>query len=143
MLNIPVNSYGHVGTVSSSNFFSLTKRLTSSSCTYFRFSLTTTLLETAKGRRFSRRNYFMINLQESMVPGPDQTQATWNLQSDTYLHLDTLLTAIKLFCLYLVQHILVFSGRHNITYNASIVKNCILCKHVVCISIYHIKNNSY
>ena len=39
ILNFPVNSYGHVGTVSSPNhtfsWASLTKQLTSTSCTYF------------------------------------------------------------------------------------------------------------
>ena len=44
-----VNSYGHCGTVSSPNhtfsWASLNKQLTSTSCTYFRLKLTTTLLE--------------------------------------------------------------------------------------------------
>ena len=45
LLYVPVNSYGHVGTVSSPKHFfswtSLNKRLTSTSCTYFRLLLTT------------------------------------------------------------------------------------------------------
>ena len=57
VLYIPVNSYVHVWTVSSPNhtFFwaSLTKRLTSTLCTYFCLYLTTTLLESAEGRRMA------------------------------------------------------------------------------------------
>ena len=48
-----VNSYGHVETVSLSDhnfsWASLTKRLTISSCKYFRLCLTTTLFESAEG----------------------------------------------------------------------------------------------
>ena len=47
MLIVPVNCYGHVAMVSSPNrtfsWESLTKRLTSSSCTYFHLILTKTL----------------------------------------------------------------------------------------------------
>ena len=64
-----VNSYGHGGMVSSPNYTfsweSLNKQLTSTSCTYFRLYLTTTLLERFSGREENnRRNYFMINLHE-------------------------------------------------------------------------------
>ena len=41
MLNVPVNSYGHVGTVSSPNhIFFLAKGLTSTWCTCFRLLIT-------------------------------------------------------------------------------------------------------
>ena len=77
-----VNSYGHCGTVSSPNhtfsWAGLNKRLTSNSCTYFRLLLTTTLLEWISGREENdRRNYFMINLHESMGPGRDRTRDPW------------------------------------------------------------------
>ena len=74
-----VNSYGHCGTVSSPNhtfsWASLNKQLTSNSCTYIRLKLTTTLLEWISGKEENdRRNYFMINLHESMGPGRDRTR---------------------------------------------------------------------
>ena len=76
------NSYGHGGTVSSPNhtfsWASLNKQLTSTSCTYFRLQLTTTLLEWFSGRKENdRRNHFMINLHESMGPGRDRTRDPW------------------------------------------------------------------
>ena len=69
-------------TVSSTNhtfsWASLNKQLTSTSCTYFRLLLTTTLLESFSGREENdRRNYFMINLHESMGPGRDRTRDPW------------------------------------------------------------------
>ena len=81
-LTSQVNSYGHCGTVSSPNhtfsWASLNKQLTSTSCTYFRLQLTTTLLEWFSGREENdRRNYFMINLHESMGPGRDRTHDPW------------------------------------------------------------------
>ena len=77
-----VNSYGHSGTVSSPShtfsWASLNKQLTSTSCTYFLLQLTTTLLEWFSGREENdRRNYFMINLLESMEPGRDRTREPW------------------------------------------------------------------
>ena len=39
----------------------------------YRERKTTTLLESAKGKRMAVENYFMINLHESMGPGWDQT----------------------------------------------------------------------
>ena len=33
--------------------------------------------DSAEGRRMTRRNYFMINLHESMVPGRDRTRDLW------------------------------------------------------------------
>ena len=77
-----VNSYGHGGTVSSlyHTFFtaSMNKQLTSTSCTYFRLLLTTTVLERFSGREENElRNYLMIDLHESMVPGRDQTREPW------------------------------------------------------------------
>ena len=65
-----VNSLGHGGTVRSPNhtfsWASLNKRLTSTSCTYFRLSRTTTLLEWFSGREENyHRNYLMINPHES------------------------------------------------------------------------------
>ena len=60
ILYVPFNSYGHVGTVSSPikttlfSWASLTKQLSSSaSCTNFCLKLTTTLLESAEGRRMA------------------------------------------------------------------------------------------
>ena len=54
MLNVPVNSYGHVRMVSSPNntfsWASLTKQLTSTSCAYFYLLVT---LESVKGRRMT------------------------------------------------------------------------------------------
>ena len=56
---LSVNSYDHVGTVNSPNhtFFPgqawLSKLYLSTSCTYFRLLLTTTLLESAEGRRMT------------------------------------------------------------------------------------------
>ena len=53
---------------------SLNKRLTSTLCKYFRLFLTTALLEWfSKGKENDIRNYFMINLHESMGPGWDRT----------------------------------------------------------------------
>ena len=57
LLYVPVNSYGHGGTVSSPNhtfsWASLNKQFTSISCTYFRLKLTTTLNESAEERRMT------------------------------------------------------------------------------------------
>ena len=91
-----VNSYGHGGMVSSPNHTfsstSLNKQLTSTSWTYFRLLLTTTLLERCSGKeKNDRRNYFMINLHESMGPGWDPL----NLQSDLYLLPDTLPAVLR------------------------------------------------
>ena len=77
-----VNSYGHGGTVSSPNhtfsWASLNKQLTSTSCTYFRLWLTTILLEWFSGKEENdSRNYFIINLHESMGPGRDWTRDPW------------------------------------------------------------------
>ena len=77
-----VNSYGHGGTVSSLttlfSWASLNKQLTSTSCKYFCVYLTTTLLEWFRGREENdHRNYFMINLQESMGLGLDWTRDPW------------------------------------------------------------------
>ena len=73
---------GHGGTVSSPNhtfsWASLNKQFTSTSCTYFRLQLTTTLLEWfSRTEENDCRNYFMINLHESMGPGRDQTSDPW------------------------------------------------------------------
>ena len=77
-----VNSYGHCGTVNSPNhtfsWADLNKRLTSNSCKYFHLQLTTTLLEQISEREENdRRNYFMINLHESMGPDRDRTRDPW------------------------------------------------------------------
>ena len=53
---------------------SLTKRLTSTLCTYLRLLLTKTLPESAEREENGHRNYFMINLHESM--GPDRERLT-------------------------------------------------------------------
>ena len=60
---IPVKSYGHVELVSSPNH-------TVSVSTYFRFELTTALLNQRKEDN-DHRNNFMINLHESIGPGRD------------------------------------------------------------------------
>ena len=53
-------------------------QVTSTLCTYFCLKLTTTLLEWLSGREENDgRNYFMINLQESMGPGQDWTRDPW------------------------------------------------------------------
>ena len=50
-------------------------------------SLVTTLIERFSGREENnRRNYFMINLQESMGPGPEQTPGS---AADSHLLPDT------------------------------------------------------
>ena len=82
LLYVPVNSYGHDGTVSSSNhtfsWASLNKWLTSNPCTYFCLLLTTTLLECfSKREENDHRNYFMINLHKSMGTGRDPTRDPW------------------------------------------------------------------
>ena len=68
---VPVNSYGHVGTVSSPNLTflpSLTKQLTS---TLYILLLVTDNNTSGISRREEnyRRHYFMINLNESMGLG--------------------------------------------------------------------------
>ena len=48
------------------------------SCTYFRLKLTTTLLKWFSGRKENdRRNYFMINVHESMGLGWNRTRDPW------------------------------------------------------------------
>ena len=88
MLYVSVNSYGHVRTVSSPNhtfsWASLTKLLTSTSCTYFRLSLTTTLLESAEGRRMAIKK-FHDQSQRKYGNGQGWNLGPLNLQSDTYL----------------------------------------------------------
>ena len=61
------------------SWISLTKRLTSTSCTI-------------SGRRMGVENNFMINLHESIGPGRDPTL---DLQPDTYLQSDMLPTALR------------------------------------------------
>ena len=77
ILSPSVNSYGHVGAVSSPNHTfssaSLTKQLTSTSCTYFTCNWQQPCLNQQKEEN-GRINYFMINLHESMGPGRDQTR---------------------------------------------------------------------
>ena len=77
-----VNSYGHGGKVSPPNhtfsWASLNKQLTRTLCTYFPLQLTTTLLEWFSWREESDlRNYFMINLHESMGLGRHGTRDPW------------------------------------------------------------------
>ena len=100
LLYVPVNNYGHGGTVSSPNhtfsWAGLNKRLTSNSCTYFRLKLTTTLLEWISGREENdRRNYFMINLHESMGPGRDRTRDPWICSQTRICSQDTLPTVLR------------------------------------------------
>ena len=82
LLYVPINSYGHCGMVISPNHTfsrtSLKKRLTNTSCTYFRLYLTITLLECFSSREENdRRNYFMINLHECMGPDGDRNRNPW------------------------------------------------------------------
>ena len=89
-----VNSYGHGGTVSSPNH---TGKLEQAVNQYFVCKLTSTLLEWFSGREENdRRNYFMINLHESMGPGRDLTHEVrpLDLQSDSHLLPDTLPNAL-------------------------------------------------
>ena len=65
MLNIPVKSYGHVGTVSS----------------------------ISEREENGRRNYFMISLYESMGPGSNSQPL--DLQADMCLQPDMLQTALR------------------------------------------------
>ena len=93
-----VNIYGHGGTVSSPNhtfsWASLKKQLKSTLCTYFCLLLKKTLLEWFSGREENdRENYFMINLHESMGPGSNSRPL--DLQSDSHLLSDTLLTVLR------------------------------------------------
>ena len=78
MLNVLVNSYGHVRTVSSPNYtFFLGKLDSSTSRTYFCLLLTTTLLDSAEGRRMVVE---IISLSISMNvwgPGRDWTHNPW------------------------------------------------------------------
>ena len=68
---------------------SLNQQLTSTSCTYLSLLLTTTLLEWfSKREENDRRNYFMINLQESMGWGWDQTRHPW-ICSQTRIYCQT------------------------------------------------------
>ena len=54
------------------------KQLASTCCTYFRLLLTTLLLKWFSGREEKyHRNYFMINLHESMGLGRDRTRNPW------------------------------------------------------------------
>ena len=95
LLYVPVNSYGHYGTDSSPNHTfscaSLNKRLTITSCTYFHSYLTTTLLnDSFSGKEENdHRNYFMINLHESMGPCRDRTHDPW-ICSQTHICSQTL-----------------------------------------------------
>ena len=86
LLYVPINSYGYGGTVSSPNhtfsWASLNKRLISTSCTYFRLYLTTTLLELFCRRYENDRiNNFKINLWT----GRGLNSRSLDLQSDTHL----------------------------------------------------------
>ena len=79
---------GHVGMVSSPNHnfscASMTKRLTSISCSYFHFFVTDNNPSRISGSEENgRRNYFMINLGESM--GPESNSRPLDLQSVTLL----------------------------------------------------------
>ena len=81
MLYLPVNSYGHVGTVSSPKHIFPLGKLDYAVNQYFMHTLS---LETdnnpswISGREENgRRNYFMINIQESMGPGQDWTRDPW------------------------------------------------------------------
>ena len=82
-LTSQVNSYGHDGTVKSPNhtfsWASLNKQLTSTLCTYFGLQLTTLLDWFSKREENDRRNYFMINLHESMGPGIKLASVAWHV----------------------------------------------------------------
>ena len=78
---VSVNSYGHVEMVSSSNhtfsWTSLTKWLTSTSCTYFVYNWQHPFLNQQKEEN-GGRNYFMINLHKIMGLGRDRIRDPWN-----------------------------------------------------------------
>ena len=91
--SIKVNSYGHVRTVSSPYHNFPGQTWLKAVNQYFMHILPLVTDNNpswilSKGGESERRNYFMINLHESMGQGRDRT-----LQSDTYLHPDTLPTA--------------------------------------------------
>ena len=78
MLYVLVTSYGHIRTVSSSNHTTFLDKLDQALNQYLVHILL--LVTDHKASCMSRReenghrNYFMINLQESMGPGPDRTR---------------------------------------------------------------------
>ena len=75
LLNVPVYSCGHVGKVSSPNHtFSLGKLEQVVNQFFVHILLLVTDNNPSEGRRNDRRNYFMINLHESMGPGRDPTR---------------------------------------------------------------------
>ena len=72
---------------------SLINQLTSTSCTYFRLQLTTSLLESVEGRRMAVKLFHDQSLQK-YESSPGANSRPLDLQSDTYLQSDTLLTAL-------------------------------------------------
>ena len=76
-----VNSYGHGGTVSSPNhnlsWASLNKRLTSLRQYFVHILLLVTDNNPSWMEENDLRNYFMVNLHESMGPSLDQTSDPW------------------------------------------------------------------
>ena len=93
LLYVPVDIYGHVGTVNSHN-----RTFSPAVNQYFVQIHVLSLVTDNNPSRFSGReendriNYFMINLHESM--GPDRDRPL-DLQLDTHLHSDTLPTALR------------------------------------------------
>ena len=86
LLLVPVNSYGHVGTVSSPNltFFlgKLDYALTSNLCAYFRLKLTRTLLESPEGGKWSEK-LFHDQSPRKYGTGHGSNSRPLDLQSDT------------------------------------------------------------
>ena len=96
---VPVNSYGHAGrSVYLTPLFSwasLTKQLTSTSCTYFSLVTDNNIpFWISEREENGRRSYFMIKLCESMGPAGIDSRPL-HLHSDTYLQSDMLLAALR------------------------------------------------
>ena len=78
LLYVQVNSYGHVGTVSSPNYTFYLGKLEPVVNQYFVLILWLVTYNNASGREENdRRNYFMTNLHEGMGPGWDRTHDPW------------------------------------------------------------------
>ena len=94
LLYIPVNSYGHVGTVSSANhtFFLGKLDLAVNQCFMHILSLVTDNNSSCISGREENGcgNYLMINLHGSMGQGPGSNWPPLDLQSDRYLQSDML-----------------------------------------------------
>ena len=88
MIYIPVNSYGHVGSVSSPNhtFFLGNRDFAVSQYFMHILSLVTDNKPSWISGRDENggRNHFMMNLQESIGPGLDGIRETWICNQTSY-----------------------------------------------------------